>query len=78
MNFRYALGAALLLSACEGQVSVSEDEIPTPSAQCGDGNVDPGEGCDDGNLIDLDGCSSACVVEASDPVDPVCGNGEVE
>ena len=28
--------------------------------ECGNGNVDPGEGCDDGNLEPWDGCSPTC------------------
>jgi cysteine-rich repeat protein len=39
------------------------------SANCGNGNLDQGEGCDDGNLENGDGCSAACVIESA------CGNG---
>jgi|GEM_PF-2842461 len=30
---------------------------------CGDGEVQPGEGCDDGNLLAGDGCSPSCQLE---------------
>jgi cysteine-rich repeat protein len=44
---------------------------PSPTAACGDGNLDPGEQCDDGNTVSCDGCNAACQIEA-------CGNGKVE
>lgn len=43
------------------------------SAECGDGNLDEGEGCDDGNTSDGDGCSSGCQSEVKE-----CGNMVVE
>lgn len=36
------------------------DDIP---AQCGDGDLDPGETCDDGNHLAGDGCAADCQVE---------------
>ena len=39
--------------------------------ECGNGEVDDGEGCDDGNLDNGDGCDDACQAEAS------CGDGDL-
>ncbi len=47
-----------------------------PSAFCGDGDVDPGEGCDDGNNMDGDGCSALCEFEPTGP-DDVCPGEEI-
>ena len=40
--------------------------------ECGDGNVNLGEGCDDGNDVNGDGCTAECVNEI------ICGDGELE
>ncbi|MBU0722291.1 lamin tail domain-containing protein [Patescibacteria group bacterium] len=37
--------------------------VPSPTAECGNGNVEDGEQCDDGNLINSDGCNSICQTE---------------
>ncbi|MBI4719242.1 MAG: proprotein convertase P-domain-containing protein [Planctomycetes bacterium] len=46
-------------------------DIMAEFAQCGNGNVEPGEECDDGNLVAGDGCGPLCNLE-------VCGNGTVD
>jgi cysteine-rich repeat protein len=41
-----------------------------PIANCGNGQLNAGEGCDDANRADCDGCSANCQLEA-------CGNGRL-
>ena len=38
------------------------DTTGTPS-ECGNGELEPGEGCDDGNTVSGDGCSATCFPE---------------
>jgi cysteine-rich repeat protein len=52
------------------------------SGQCGNGNVESGDGeeCDDGGNVGGDGCSPACLIEngwecASNNCTTVCGDG---
>jgi cysteine-rich repeat protein len=46
-------------------------ELPSKTAVCGNGIVEPGEECDDGNTADCDGCSNACTIVEG------CGDGVV-
>ena len=47
-----------------------------PPVDCGDGNVDLGQGeeCDDGNVASGDGCSASCKIEPA----PTCGDGVLD
>ncbi|MBL9102788.1 MAG: DUF4215 domain-containing protein [Myxococcales bacterium] len=51
-----------------------EDCTETPTAECGNGVMEAGEGCDDGNAVDEDGCPSG----AQGGCQPAsCGDGIV-
>ncbi len=45
-----------------------------PTAVCGNGSVEAGEGCDDGNTNSGDGCSSVCQAEVAGPTNNSCGS----
>jgi cysteine-rich repeat protein len=44
-------------------------DLASRPIECGDGNLDPGEGCDDRNRAPDDGCSASCQLEL-DEVEP--------
>lgn len=54
---------------CTFNVSACEQ-----TAQCGNGQVEGGEGCDDGNTQDGDGCDHLCQVEGT----AQCGDGHID
>ncbi|MCA9717480.1 MAG: DUF4215 domain-containing protein [Myxococcales bacterium] len=50
--------------------TTSDPTNTSEPADCGDGDVQPGEQCDDGNDDNNDGCTNACQL-------PMCGDGYV-
>jgi uncharacterized protein (TIGR03382 family) len=36
--------------------------------ECGNGNLENGEGCDDGNTMDGDGCNASCLIESVEEI----------
>ena len=60
-----------LLSACGGS-DESETTDPTPTAVCGNAEVEEGELCDDGNTSDGDYCAADCL-----SITAVCGDGQI-
>src|SRR5262245_56142473 len=45
-----------------GEPTTTLDTSTGAELQCGNGDVDPGEGCDDGNLDNSDACLNSCVL----------------
>ncbi|MCY1071148.1 DUF4215 domain-containing protein [Nannocystis sp. RBIL2] len=56
----------------EAPQDTSSGSTSSSAAECGDGQLDPGEACDDGNRTPDDGCEDDCSVTPS----PLCGNGQ--
>jgi cysteine-rich repeat protein len=57
------------LDCNEQRPFICESSGCADGCECGDGQLEPGEGCDDGNTIPGDGCDADCQIE------PECGNG---
>ena len=55
----------------QGRGKFIKIELPSKSAVCGNGVIEPGEDCDDGNTDDCDACSNDCTLVTG------CGDGEV-
>ncbi|MFY0539697.1 DUF4215 domain-containing protein [Nannocystis pusilla] len=56
------------------QDTTSGSTSTSSAAECGNGQLDPGEACDDGNRTPDDGCEDNCSVSPS----PLCGNGHID